>query len=106
MGKNRAKGGKIGSPNQGVAKKAENGPHRDPYSQKLEEHALNCPEWSEHIRTMSISYGGQITGLLTADAEYKGKIEINVNRQLFVAMNAPPWAAKGLAGQNLSLIHI
>ena len=102
MGKNRAKGGKISSPNQGVAKKAENGPHRDPYSQKLEEHALNCPEWSEQIRTMSLSYGGQITGLLTADAEYKGKVEINVNRQLFVAMNAEPWGAKGLAGQNVT----
>jgi hypothetical protein len=102
MGKNRAKGGKINSPNQGVAKKVENGLHRDPYSQKLEEHALNCPEWSEQIRTQSLSYGGQITGLLTGEAEYKGKEEINVNRQLFVAMNAPPWAAKGLAGQNVT----
>ena len=51
---------------------------------------------------MSLSYGGQITGLLTADAEYKGKVEINVNRQLFVAMNAEPWGAKGLAGQNVT----
>ena len=63
---------------------------------------MNCPEWSEQIRTASLSYGGQITGLLTADAEYKGKAEINVNRQLFVAMNAEPWGAKGLAGQNVT----
>ena len=80
MGKNRAKGGKISSPNQGVAKKAENGLHRDHNSQKLEEHALNCPEWSEQIRTGSLGFGGQITKLLTDDVEYKGKEVINVNK--------------------------
>jgi hypothetical protein len=102
MGKNRAKGGKNIPPNQGVARKAENFKHRDNNSQKLEEHATNYPEWSEHIRTGSLGYGGHVTKLLTDDLQYKGKEVVNVNKQLFVATNSEVWRARGLVGQNVT----